>query len=141
MAITISIDTKPFLDKVNGMLAKIDHFKRVDIGTGLSEFQVQDMHRHRPFTMRSRAKGQATTKIRPHSLFEMKRSIKAQRRVLRVHKSLAAGKRVRRKSLGALRYERTSTRPILREEMYSVLMERMIRLRDEKLKWSGSSGS
>ena len=55
--IAISIDTKPLSSALGAMIARIDHFKRVDIGQGLSDFQTIDMHRGKPFTMRSRAKG------------------------------------------------------------------------------------
>ena len=84
----------------------------------------------------------ATTKIRPHSKYEMLKSVKAQRKVTRVLKAMEAGKRLRRKSLLVLqRYQKTSTRPILREEMKTVLMERMIRARDAKITWQKARGN
>jgi hypothetical protein len=134
----ININTKPLSDMLGRMLAQIDHFKRVDIGIGLSDFQVQDMHRNRPFTMRSRARGMATTKIRPHSLYEMERAALQQRRIKRVRLAIGAGKRVRAKSLRALRYVHYSTRPILREEMLAVLDERMHRMLIEKITWKNT---
>ena len=81
--IAISIDTKPVSARLGAMIGRIDHFKRVGIGQGLSDFQTIDMHRDKPFTMRSRAKGMATTKIRPHSLYEMKQAGKTRRRAVR----------------------------------------------------------
>ena len=43
--IAISLDTKPLSDALGAMIRRIDHFKRVDIGQGLSDFQTIDMHR------------------------------------------------------------------------------------------------
>ncbi|MET0722630.1 MAG: hypothetical protein ABWY64_17615 [Tardiphaga sp.] len=68
----IELDTKAIERRLEGMIQKIDHFKRVDVGAELSHWQTEDMHRHRPFTMRSRRAGRAATIIRPHSLYEMK---------------------------------------------------------------------
>lgn len=135
MGVQVTLDTKPLSDTLGRMIAAIDHFKRVDIGTGLSDFQVQTMHRHRPFTMRSRARGLATTKIRPHSLYEMQRSGRVQRRVKRIKTAIEAGKRVRKKSLRALRYVHYSTRDILRQEMFALLEERMVQLLNQKITW------
>jgi hypothetical protein len=113
------------------MLAKIDHFKRVDIGAGLSDFQTQDMHRHRPFTMRSRTKGLAVTKIRPHSLYEMQHSQKVTMRLRRYLRSTAK----RRRKKPPRFYAYYSQRPILREDLFAVLDERMTNLLNEKIKW------
>ena len=115
---------------IDGMIQKLDHFKRVDIGDELSAWQTEDMHRHRPFTMRSRRAGRATTKVRPHSLYEVKRSALAQRRVFR---SI-------RKQLGKMvtyipHFLRWSRRPILRTELYDRLCTRMGDLLQEKIKW------
>lgn len=122
------------------MIAQIQHFKRVDIGAGLSEFQVQDLHRHRPFTMRSRGRGTAATKIRPHSLFEMQGRVRSERKIKRYVRDLNLGKKVRPKRTRALQYLHTSTRPILRAEMYALLEERMVRLLHEKLTWTSVKG-
>ena len=119
--IAISLDTKPVSDALGAMIRRIDHFKRVDIGQGLSDFQTDDMHRDRPFTMRSRARGMATTKIRPHSLYEMKQSGKTRRRVVRRFSRNRPA--CRRRWRGTIcKY---SSRPILRSEMYEVLETRM----------------
>jgi hypothetical protein len=131
MSIDISVDIDPLSKRLGAMLAKIDHFKRVDIGAGLSDFQTQDMHRHRPFTMRSRAKGLAVTKIRPHSLYEMQHSYRAAQRFNRYVRSTAK----RRRKKPPRFYAHLSTRPILREGMLDVLDERMTNLLNEKIKW------
>jgi hypothetical protein len=134
---TVSIDVSGALNACNGMLAKIDHFKRVDIGAELSDWQTEDLDRHRPFTMRSRSRGRATTVIRPHSRFEVQRSQYAGRQFGRLQKILAKPrKRAYRGAALAYRlYRRWSTRPILRAEMEQKLEERMTRLLEEKIKW------
>ena len=149
MSIEITVDTKDVSDAIGKMIGKIDHFKRVDIGMELSDFQTEDMHRHRPFTMRSRARGMATTKIRQHSLFEMERSAAAAQRFTRARRQYLRSKyylrgfpdkknrkRRRPQYINTLEsYRHWSMRPILREEMESRLWERMIRARDEKITW------
>jgi hypothetical protein len=144
MSIQIQIDTKSLCETIDRMIETIDHFKRVDIGAGLSDFQVDDMHRNRPFTMRSRARGTATTKIRPHSLYEMQRSAGAFRRYRRAlpkyEAFIASGKKRRRKAKYVRTVEayrpHTSARPILRAEMLATLWDRMLKLRDEKINWA-----
>ena len=115
------------LQLITGMINKVDHFKRVDIGMTMSQWQTEDLHRHKPFTMRSRAKGTAATVVRPHSRFEVLRSRYAERGQARVAKLLAKPrKRAYRGKLAIYRnYRRWSTRPILREEMYVTLTRRM----------------
>jgi hypothetical protein len=113
-------------ETVTDMLKKIDHFKAVDIGAEMSAWQTEDMHRHRPFTMRSRRAGRATTKIRPHSLYEMKHSRSAQRRFLRRARKLPY----------VADYRHWSTRPILRDELEQRLVDRMTTLLNEKITWA-----
>jgi len=135
MSVQIIIDPSEVVASLTQMLGRIDHFKRVDVGMGLSDFQTQDMHRHRPFTMRSRAKGMATTKIRQHSLYEMMRSGRFRARVAK-----RFAKTVHISPTVAREYLRYSTRPILRAEMYAVLGERLIRLRDDEITWEKHGG-
>jgi hypothetical protein len=141
MSIEIQIDTEAVSKRLGTMLTRIDHFKRVDIGQGLSEWQIDEMHRHRPFTMRYRAKGLAVTKVRPHSLYEMERSGRAHERVIRYRRaaltapySKKARSRLRRKKPPRF-YPHTSMRPILREDLFIVLHVRMLNLLEEKIKW------
>jgi hypothetical protein len=144
MSIDINFDVQPLVDTIKHMIGKIDHFKRVDIGTGMSEFQVEDLHRDRPFTMRSRARGIAATKIRPHSLYEMRRSVGAFRKYRRAlpkyQAFLASGKRRRRKAKYVRTVEayqpHTSTRPILRAEMKATFDDRLIGMLNEKITWA-----
>ena len=127
----INLDTTAFNKRMNEMLAKINHFKRVDIGQELSDWQTEDLHRHRPFTMRSRAKGRATTKIRPHSLYEMKQSVRYQRKEARL-----VSRGTRRSFYHLAHWQvKTSTRPILRKAEEDVLVQRMNDLMRDKLVW------
>src|SRR5215831_14052362 len=101
------------------------------------------MHRHRPFTMRNRGKGTATTKIRPHSLYEMRRSVAYERRYVRAlpryEAFIASGKKRRRKAkyitAVEVHQEKFSTRPILRDEMMQALEERLSPMLVRKLGW------
>jgi hypothetical protein len=135
----LSIEANVPEDKIGSMIAAIDHFKRVGIGHVMSEWQTEDMHRHRPFTMRSRAKGQAATVIRPHSLFEVQRSAYAQRQVGRLQKLLAKPHSARYQYRGKLapyrQWRRWSTRPILRSELLSTLQSRLDAAMTKLLKW------
>jgi hypothetical protein len=130
-------DPRGSIRRVDVMIGKIAHFKQVDIGQELSAWQTEDMHRRRAFTMRKRRAGQASTIIRPHSLYEMVgerggakrgRGGSFQRRV--------AGK-LRRLATNVMQriYRRWSTRPILRVELYETLETRMLDLMNKKLRW------
>jgi hypothetical protein len=134
----ITVDVSGPLATITGMLEKVNHFKRVDIGAELSAWQTEDMHRHRPFTMRSRAKGRATTVVRPHSLFEVQRSIRARSGASRLAKLQAKPRKraYRGQLLEFSSYRgRYSTRPILREELLQGLTARMNTALHEKLVW------
>jgi hypothetical protein len=126
----IELDVSGALERLDGMIEKIQHVKHVEVGQTLSDWQTQDLHRRRPFTMRSRAKGKATTVLRPHSLFEIRRSIAYQRRMGR--KVARGGKRAMQTFS---RWEvKTSMRPILRSELEERIYERVMALR-ERLRW------
>jgi len=131
----INIDTAAIEKRLADMRAKIVHFKRVDIGAEMSEWQTEDLHRNRPFTMRSRARGAAKTKIRPHSLHEMMASARAQGRVRRYLKSLSRPRKRPRRTTPEI-FLHWSTRPILRQELEVRLMQRYRVLLKEKLKWA-----
>jgi len=142
--LVIDVEAGAVLARLTGMLDQIRHVKRVDVGAELSTWQTDDMHRHRPFTMRSRGRGTATTKVRPHSLYEMRQSEMASRRFLRAtaryQKFIASGRRrPKRKpryiSIAESGYRKWSTRPILREVLLARLRERMDALLAHKLRW------
>jgi hypothetical protein len=124
---------------VGHMLQSIDHLKSVDIGHELSEWQVEDLHRNKPFTMRYRRAGRAETVIRPHSLFEMKRSVRYQRtRGRRLARLLGRGtSRAFLKAQGLFHsfQPSMSQREILRAEMLERLTERLAEMLKEKLRW------
>jgi hypothetical protein len=104
------------------MLHKLNHFSNVELGQMMSDWQVNDMHRHRPFTMRSRHK--ASTKVRPHSL----------REVLGVkrYRAKLAGKRLPRRHP----HRRWSTRPILRAALQSKLFTTVTEA-FQRISWGG----
>jgi hypothetical protein len=149
MTIVIDVQTGPVLARLNSMLDQINYVKRTGIGSELSKWQTEDMHRDRPFTMKSRAAGRATTIVRPHSLYEMTRSETASRQFLRAsiryQKFLASGKRVRKRKPKYVRiatsgYRKWSTRPILRQTLVAKLKDRLDALVSSKLRWELSRG-
>ena len=121
---TIDIDPKT-LDEVkhsiNRMKQNLEHLRTVDLGHELSEWQVQDVGRSKPFTMKYRRAGRAQTVFRSHSWKRIKRSIAYQRR----GSSLLTRALSRRTKKGYLRtmaqyhafQPLTSTREILRQEL------------------------
>jgi len=138
--IKIEVDASGPHAAVDAMIKKLSHFKRVDIGLEMSAWQTADMHRGRPFTMRSRAKGRATTVVRPHSLYEVQRRARALKRyerlVRRYLRKLGkpGGRRIRTVP-ARITPQRTSTRPYLRDELLRQLKGRMQRMLREKLTW------
>ena len=105
------------LDK---MIVKIDYVSKYGLRQTLNEWQADDLHRKQPFlTGSKRARKRAQTIIRPHSVYEMKRS---QRNVVRA-------RRRRRPS------PHRSTRPILRAELLTKLAARVHELAN-LLKWT-----
>jgi hypothetical protein len=146
LGLTIEFDEKSLttlMESFQGMHDSIEHLKRIDIGQTMSDWQMHDMHRRRPFTMRFRAAGKAVTKIRPHSLWRMLKSegvaltSREQRAALRaIRKNLKYPRRHKRhKALTYGEHQHWSTRPILRAELISLLMERVVSLALEKLSW------
>jgi hypothetical protein len=105
--------------KIDAMRHKIAHLEHSDIPHELSDWQVADVHRHKPFTLHTRTG--AKTRFRPHSKYEMHRHQLAMRRILKHH--------------GVLRLP--STRPILRQVMIDRLRERMTKMLHDKLRWGG----
>jgi hypothetical protein len=116
---TMQIDTSAIEERLHAQLKKIGHFKAVDMPAEMSDWQTADMHRKRPFTMRFRRAGKAATRVRPHSRYETLHM----RRLLR--------RRIKRQQ----EPRRFSSRPILRDELFSQLYERMQSLLETKLRW------
>jgi hypothetical protein len=119
----ISVDQSDLaaIDKrLSSMLEKLDHFGRVELGEVMSSWQVGDVHRHRPFTMRWRGRQRkVVTMFRPHSRWEMKRELRLTRRALRRHQVPHA----------------YSTRPVLREVMWDRLVSEMTAAFQSAIKW------
>jgi len=141
MALEINIDVEPIVKCLQQMHGKIAHFKSVDLGQEMSAWQVDDMHRHRPFTMRWRREGRVQTKIRPHSLYEMLKSegvallpkqMRATRRALRKHLKHPLA---RARALKLRQHRHWSMRPILRQELERQLIEHMRQAAEEKIRW------
>src|SRR5215475_9907923 len=131
----IKIDTSAVQKRMDDMLAKIEHVRRYDLKNTMSDWQVQDMHRHKPFTMRWLKAFKVQTKVRPHSLYETERSARYQRREGgRIIRLAARGSRRAGPVFRAFE-PKTSTRPILRTELEYRLMERMREMIQEKLTW------
>lgn len=122
------VDLKALDERLAGMLKTLDHFGAVDIGHEMSDWQTQDMHRHRPFTMRWRGRvRKVMTKVRPHSLRETLGERRYMRKVL--HEKLRRAPRRRRT------YYRYSTRPILRSALFARLQQRMTEALEKLIRW------
>ena len=141
---SIEIDNTALVKRLQDAHNRVVHFKRVDIGAELSAWQVEELHRHRPFTMRWRAQGRAQTKIRPHSLYEMMKSEgealtdRQRRRAmkgLRTHLKHPITRKQRARLLHPREHRHWSTRPILRQEMEQRLNERLHQAFVEKIHW------
>jgi hypothetical protein len=137
----IEIDNAALVKRLQDAHNRIIHFKRVDLGAELSAWQTEELHRHRPFTMRWRAQGRAQTKIRPHSLYEMVKSEgvalgpKEMRRARRALSKNLHHPLKRKRQLHLREHRHWSTRPILRQEMERRLIERMRQAAEEKIHW------
>ena len=140
--ITIEIDPKTLEEvrhSINRMAQSIEHLKTVDLGRELSEWQVQDVGRSKPFTMRFRKAGRARTVFRAHSWKQIRRSTAYQRRGGSLL-TRALGRRTRKGYLRAMATYHafqplTSTLPILREELIEQLGTRLVEMAKEQLKW------
>jgi hypothetical protein len=111
--------------RLTAMTTKLDHFNKVEMRQTMSTWQTDDLHRQHPFTKHTHNRVQTT--VRPHSRRELLGKRKYLRKVL--HQKLP---RVRRRSHRI--YRRTSTRPILRAELWQSLVERMTAALGE-IKW------
>jgi hypothetical protein len=138
---SIEIDNAALVKRLQDAHNRVVHFKRVDLGAELSAWQVEELNRHRPFTMRWRAQGRAQTKIRPHSLYEMMKSEgyalgpKEMRRARRALSKHLKHPLPRARKLKLRQHRHWSTRPILRQEMERRLIERMRQAAEEKIHW------
>ena len=118
---------------IGKMIGRITYFGGVEMPKELSDWQVDDMHRKRPNTKRSRwrrGSTKAQTLIRPHSRYETQRSTLYQRRLLRRLRR-ATGRRIITDYIQLKR----SRRPILRESLIEQLNVRMFQAMRETISW------
>jgi hypothetical protein len=104
--------------KFEDMQEKIKDLEHTGLVDETRNWGVRDVHRHRPGAHRMRGGG-AWVKFRPHSLYEMRRSRRAMRKLFRKGRFLY----------------RVSQRPILRPIMLDRLQKRIDELLSETLKW------
>jgi hypothetical protein len=126
----VEVHANAVIARLNSMLQQLEHMRSKDLAREFGDWQTKDVHRRRPYI--AKRKGVYTV-FRPHSLYEMEASERAQRRLVRVQPRyaayLASGKRRRRKPkyvrFVQMMQQRTSTRPILRYELEQALQKRM----------------
>jgi hypothetical protein len=135
---TIDIDSKTFEEvqhSINPMAQSLEHLRTVDLGHELSAWQVENVGRDKPFTMKFRRAGRAQTVFRPHAWKQVIRSKRYQRSGQRKLARLVL--HPSRKAAAAFgRFQAlTSTLPILREELVEKLGERLLEMAKEQLRW------
>jgi mRNA-degrading endonuclease YafQ of YafQ-DinJ toxin-antitoxin module len=133
MHVYVTCNTTKVTKRILKMTRRLRHIKQVEVGTMLSDWQTQDMHRHRPGTKRYRGLGKALTLVRPHSLYEMEHSKAYGRKLTRIAKRSSRSKRKRDYVLPTS-YLLASQRPILREVLQDKLIGRFQTLRDS-IRW------
>jgi hypothetical protein len=122
----MKIEGLPDIEKrLGSMVGRLRQLTARGVRNELADWEVEDMHRQAPWARRSRPRGTAYTTVRPHSRYEMRRSRAYQRRALR--RTL--------KGSTAFFEAKTSTRPILRQELLDRLAERYVELLSERLQW------
>jgi hypothetical protein len=131
--LSVTLDTDKVSKRVQKMLRRLRHVKSVEVGMLLSDWQTDDMHRHRPGTKRFRRLGKAQTIVRPHSQYEIERSRQFGRRLTRIAKRSARSKRHKDYVL-PFAFLRWSQRPIVREELMDALRERVHKLA-QSIRW------
>jgi hypothetical protein len=135
---TIDVDPKTLEEvrhSINRMAQSLEHLRTVDLGHELSAWQVQEVGRAKPFTMKFRRAGRAQTVFRPHSWKQVRKSVRYQRRGGRAILRLAARPSLKvARAVGRFQVQ-TSTLPILREELIEKLGERLLEMAREQLQW------
>jgi hypothetical protein len=122
----ITLDASKVEARLDDMIEKLGHFTS-DMADELTEWQTEDMHRHYPNTKQDDTS--VETEIWPTS-----RRVETNKTKIRA--TLARAKRgtVVKKPLNPGQ-KGTSTRPILRPELYDKLADRMDALMGEKITW------
>jgi hypothetical protein len=120
------------LKGMDAVAQKIAHMQETikklpdDMETELFNWQAEDMHRRNPGVKRQ-GKRRRSTIVRPHSLGEMMHRFRAKR------KQAMRQRRRKRRRHGRV-YQRTSSRPVLRDELLTRFYERGTQLL-RKVKW------
>jgi hypothetical protein len=97
------------LARFNRMAEQLRDLRGKDLSHEFREWQVEDVHRQKPFIRRHRGRPvMVWTRFRPHSWARQRRHYRAQRRLIRKG-----------------RYLVHSSRPILRPELEEQLAERL----------------
>jgi hypothetical protein len=117
------------------MLSNLKYVGEVGIGKTLGDWQVTNVGRLRPFVRRYRRAHRADTLFRPHSLKEVLRSRKYQRRGARKLARLVAHPSVKAAHAYSTFQAQTSTLPILREELIEDLSRQLLEMAVEKITW------
>jgi hypothetical protein len=112
MTFKITVDSSAVEKRLDRMTETLKELGTKGIGDELFNWEAEDLHRKKPWAQLYKRGRRASTTIRPHSLAEMKRSRQTMMRARR------------RRSHRGLR-QHWSTRPILRAELYTKLVERM----------------
>jgi hypothetical protein len=137
MPFTFEVNGADALAKTAGkMIGSITYFGGVEMPKELSDWQTDDMHRHKPGTKRSKWRRGSTnvqTVVRPHSRYETERSAQYQKRLLR--RIRRVGKTKRFKQITDFIQLKRSSRPILRESLVQQLVNRMAQAMQETIVW------
>jgi hypothetical protein len=120
---------------VGQMLSNLEYVGRVGIGQTLGDWQVENVHRLKPFVRRYRRAHRAETLFRPHSRLQVAKSMRYQRSGARkLARLVAHPSRKAAHAYGAFQAQ-TSTLPILREELIEDLTRELSEMLVEKITW------
>jgi hypothetical protein len=120
---------------VSQMLSNLKYVGEVGIGKTLGDWQVENVHRLKPFVRRYRRAHRADTLFRAHSLKEVLRSRKYQRRGARKLARLVAHPSVKAAHAFSTFQAQTSTLPVLRQELIDDLTRELSEMLVEKVTW------
>lgn len=149
----IQIDTTAIGSLLEAMKNQIGWMKAVGIGQFTDDWQTDDMNRQKPFTLRARRAGYALATVHPHSLYETlkaagyragatkegrryKRAATKQLKAQLRRKALMVSRRRKKKKKVVVRRGPWSTRPILRQELQGLLIERGNEFVRTNLNWA-----
>ena len=129
----ISLDASKSHAAVDGMLKKLSHFRRVDIGQEMSEWQTEDMNRNSRLPCARAPRVERQPIIRPHSLFEVQQRARPVKKYERAIRRLLRGKKAQ--AARNCRIQTPRRGHICARCFTSNCKRRMQRLLKEKLQW------